>query len=39
MKCKECNGRGWYLADLNPDISNEYGEIECPICNGKGDVE
>ena len=36
VKCKNCQGKGWYLGDLNPNVSNDYGEIECEYCNGTG---
>ena len=34
--CKQCDGKGWYLGDLNSDISNDYGEMDCKQCGGTG---
>jgi len=34
--CSNCQGKGWYLGDTNPEIDNDYGEIDCEKCNGTG---
>jgi len=34
--CSNCAGKGWYLGDTNPEIDNDYGEIECEKCKGTG---
>jgi len=34
--CKNCQGRGWYLGDINPEISHEYGKIDCEECKDTG---
>lgn len=35
-ECNNCKGKGWYMGDLNPNISNDYGQIECEDCQGSG---
>ena len=34
MKCKHCNGFGWYYNDIT-----EIKKIKCPMCGGTGKVE
>lgn len=38
-KCLNCNGKGTYMGDVNPEISNDYDEIECEECHGTGVAE
>lgn len=39
MKCSNCQGKGWYLTDLNPEIDNSWGEKDCEVCNGLGEID